>query len=79
MVKDENFIQISAWMINHLNLKGNELLTYAKENEDIDLLQQAGGVYNHFFYFSFFYGKYVIYFLQQEIIKKAKLISFFYF
>ena len=28
MVKDENFIQISAWMINHLNLKGNELLIY---------------------------------------------------
>ena len=28
MIKDENFIQISAWMINHLNLKGNELLIY---------------------------------------------------
>ena len=28
MIKDENFIQISAWMINHLHLKGNELLIY---------------------------------------------------
>lgn len=28
MIKDENFIQISAWMVNKLNLKGNELLIY---------------------------------------------------
>ena len=28
MIKDENFIQISAWMLNKLNLKGNELLIY---------------------------------------------------
>ena len=28
MIKDENFIQISAWMVNQLNLKGNELLIY---------------------------------------------------
>ena len=29
MLKDENYIQISGWMLNKLNLKGNELLVYA--------------------------------------------------
>ncbi len=29
MIKDENYIQISGWMLNELNLKGNELLIYA--------------------------------------------------
>ena len=29
MIKNENFVQIGAWMINHLHLKGNELLIYA--------------------------------------------------
>jgi len=29
MIKNENYIQISGWMINELNLKGNELLIYA--------------------------------------------------
>lgn len=28
-IKDDNYIQISGWMINRLNLKGNELLIYA--------------------------------------------------
>lgn len=28
-IKDENYIQISGWMLNELNLKGNELLIYA--------------------------------------------------
>lgn len=27
-IKDNNYIQISGWMINELNLKGNELLVY---------------------------------------------------
>ena len=29
MIKNENFVQIGAWMINHLHLRGNELLIYA--------------------------------------------------
>ena len=29
MIKDENYIQIAGWMLNELNLKGNELLIYA--------------------------------------------------
>lgn len=29
MIKDENFVQIQGWMINRLNLKGNELIVYA--------------------------------------------------
>ena len=29
MIKNENFVQIGAWMINQLHLKGNELLIYA--------------------------------------------------
>ena len=29
MVKNENFIVIHGWMVNELNLKGNELLVYA--------------------------------------------------
>ena len=29
MIKDDNFIHISGWMINELNLKGNDLLIYA--------------------------------------------------
>lgn len=29
-----------------------ELLEYAKINHEVDLTRQAGGVYNHFFYFS---------------------------
>ena len=28
-IKDENFIMIQGWMVNMLNLKGNELLVYA--------------------------------------------------
>ena len=28
-IKDENFIMIQGWMVNRLNLKGNELLVYA--------------------------------------------------
>ncbi|MBQ8678318.1 MAG: hypothetical protein IJ530_00980 [Treponema sp.] len=28
-IKDENYIQISGWMLNELDLKGNELLIYA--------------------------------------------------
>ena len=28
-IRDENYIQISGWMINELHLKGNELLLYA--------------------------------------------------
>ncbi len=28
MIKDENFILVSGWMVNKLNLKGNELLIY---------------------------------------------------
>ena len=28
-VKDENFLTITGWMVNQLNLKGNELLIYA--------------------------------------------------
>ena len=28
-VKNDNYIQISGWMINELNLKGNELMIYA--------------------------------------------------
>ena len=28
-IKNENYIQISGWMINELDLKGNELLVYA--------------------------------------------------
>ena len=48
----KNLNQILEQRLELQNLTLNELLTYAKENEDIDLLQQAGGVYNHFFYFS---------------------------
>lgn len=29
MVKNENYVQISGWMVNELNLSGNELLVYA--------------------------------------------------
>ena len=29
IIKDENFVNISGWMINNLKLKGNELLIYA--------------------------------------------------
>ena len=28
-IKDENYISIQGWMVNRLNLKGNELLVYA--------------------------------------------------
>nr|DAL14795.1 MAG TPA_asm: helix-turn-helix domain protein [Caudoviricetes sp.] len=28
-IKDENFISIQGWMVNRLNLKGNELIAYA--------------------------------------------------
>lgn len=28
-IKDENFIMIQGWMVNRLNLKGNELIAYA--------------------------------------------------
>ena len=28
-IKDENFLSIQGWMVNRLNLKGNELLVYA--------------------------------------------------
>lgn len=29
MIKNDNFVQISGWMINELNLKGNELFIYS--------------------------------------------------
>ena len=29
MIKDNNFLIIQGWMINHLKLKGNELIIYA--------------------------------------------------
>ena len=28
-IKDENYFQVSGWMINHLQLKGNELMVFA--------------------------------------------------
>nr|DAI57620.1 MAG TPA: hypothetical protein [Caudoviricetes sp.] len=28
-IKDENFTTIQGWMLNRLNLKGNELIIYA--------------------------------------------------
>ena len=29
MIKKENYVQISGWMISELNLSGNELIAYA--------------------------------------------------
>lgn len=52
----ENYIKNLNQMIQQRpelqNLTLKELITFAKENKEISLLQQAGGVYNHFFYFS---------------------------
>ncbi len=52
----ENYIKNLNQMLQQRpelqNLTLKELITFAKENKEISLLQQVGGVYNHFFYFS---------------------------
>jgi Fe-Mn family superoxide dismutase len=48
----KNLNQIIATRIDLQNMNLIDLLNYAVNNQDIDLHRQAGGVYNHFFFFS---------------------------
>lgn len=43
MVKNENYINIQGWMLNELNLKGNQLLIYAL------IYTYTQGIYNGYF------------------------------
>ena len=51
-----NYIKnLNQILENRLELQGltlSELLNYAETNHDIELRRQAGGVYNHFFFFT---------------------------
>lgn len=51
-----NYIEkLNQILENRLELQSmtlTELIKYANESRDVNLLQQAGGVYNHFFYFT---------------------------
>lgn len=52
----ENYLKnLNQILETRLDLQGmtlTELLAYAETNHDINLRRQAGGVYNHFFYFT---------------------------
>lgn len=48
----KNLNQLLETKFELQNLTLTELINFAKENQEIELLQQAGGVYNHFFYFT---------------------------
>ena len=48
----KNLNQILETRFDLQNMTLTDLLEYAKNNGDTNLLNQAGGVYNHFFYFT---------------------------
>lgn len=48
----KNLNQILESRIELQNLTLTELLDYAQTNHDVNLRRQAGGVYNHFFFFT---------------------------
>lgn len=48
----KNLNQILETRLDLQNMTLTELINYSEANQDIELLRQAGGVYNHFFFFT---------------------------
>ncbi len=48
----KNLNQLLETRLDLQNMTLSELLTYARTNQDTNLQYRAGGVYNHFFFFS---------------------------
>ncbi|MCM1403908.1 MAG: superoxide dismutase [Prevotella sp.] len=48
----KNLNEILETRLDLQSMTLTELLTYAAANQDVDLLHQAGGVFNHFFFFT---------------------------